>query len=312
MHASLLSKLSRVIALALICTVLAALTPNFLTLSNLINVLRQASLLAIIAIGMTMTMLIKGIDLSVGSVLALTSCLSAGMLVAGSSVAELLMGVTGALALGALLGCLNGIAVTTLKLHGFLVTFGMMQIARGLAYLYMQGTVISGFRSEFSFLGGGSVLGVPTPIIIAAVVVLVTHFLLTHTTFGRSVYGFGANESAARYSGLHLARTTILGYAFSGMTAALAGLLYIARLDTAEAQIGEQFALQAIGAAAIGGISFDGGVGSALGTVVGALIMAVLANGMNLLNVSSLWQTFVTGAAIVLAAIIDRWITTKS
>jgi ribose transport system permease protein len=261
---------------------------------------------------MTMTMLIKGIDLSVGSVLALTSCLSAGMLVAGSSVAEMLMGVTGALALGALLGCLNGIAVTTLKLHGFLVTFGMMQIARGLAYLYMQGTVISGFRSEFSFLGGGSVLGVPTPIIIAAVVVLVTHFLLTHTTFGRSVYGFGANESAARYSGLHLARTTILGYAFSGMTAALAGLLYIARLDTAEAQIGEQFALQAIGAAAIGGISFDGGVGSALGTVVGALIMAVLANGMNLLNVSSLWQTFVTGAAIVLAAIIDRWITTKS
>jgi ribose transport system permease protein len=312
MHASLLSKLSRVIALALICTVLAALAPNFLTLSNLINVLRQASLLAIIAIGMTMTMLIKGIDLSVGSVLALTSCLSAGMLVAGSSVAEMLMGVTGALALGALLGCLNGIAVTTLKLHGFLVTFGMMQIARGLAYLYMQGTVISGFRSEFSFLGGGSVLGVPTPIIIAVVVVLVTHFLLTHTTFGRSVYGFGANESAARYSGLHLARTTILGYAFSGMTAALAGLLYIARLDTAEAQIGEQFALQAIGAAAIGGISFDGGVGSALGTVVGALIMAVLANGMNLLNVSSLWQTFVTGAAIVLAAIIDRWITTKS
>ena len=170
MHASLLSKLSRVIALALICTVLAALTPNFLTLSNLINVLRQASLLAIIAIGMTMTMLIKGIDLSVGSVLALTSCLSAGMLVAGNSVAEMLMGVAVALVLGALLGCLNGIAVTTLKLHGFLVTFGMMQIARGLAYLYMQGTVISGFRSEFSFIGGGSVLGVPTPIIIAAVV----------------------------------------------------------------------------------------------------------------------------------------------
>jgi ribose transport system permease protein len=312
MHASLLSKLSRVIALALICAVLAALTPNFLTLSNLINVLRQASLLAIIAIGMTMTMLIKGIDLSVGSVLALTSCLSAGMLVAGNSIAEMIMGVTVALALGALLGCLNGIAVTTLKLHGFLVTFGMMQIARGLAYLYMQGTVISGFRSEFSFLGGGSVLGVPMPIVIAAVVVLVTHFLLIYTTFGRSVYGFGANESAAKYSGLHLARTTILGYAFSGMMAALAGLLYIARLDTAEAQIGEQFALQAIGAAAIGGISFDGGVGSALGTVVGALIMAVLANGMNLLNVSSLWHTFVTGAAIVLAAIIDRWITTKS
>jgi len=308
----ILPRVSRLIALLILCGVLALLTPTFLTASNLINVVRQASLLSIIALGMTMTMLIKGIDLSVGSVLALTSCLAAKLLVAQNSIGEMVLGILFALALGAFLGALNGLAVTALKLHGFLVTFGMMQVARGLAYLYMHGTVIGGFRSEFTFLGAGRLLGIPTPIIVAAVVVLLTHFLLTNTTFGRSVYGIGANDSAARYSGLNLPRTTIIGYAFSGLTATLAGLLYIARLDTAEAQIGEAFNLQAIGAAAIGGTSFDGGVGSAWETVIGALIMSVLANGMNLLNISSLWQTFVTGAAIVVAVIIDRWIATRS
>ncbi len=308
----ILPRISRLIALLILCGVLSLLTPNFLSANNLINVLRQASLLSIIAIGMTMTMLIKGIDLSVGSVLALTSCLAARLLVAQNSPGEMVLGILVALALGAFLGALNGLAVTALRLHGFLVTFGMMQVARGLAYLYMHGTVIGGFRSEFTFLGAGRPLGIPTPIIVAATVVLLTHGLLTNTTFGRYVYGIGANDSAARYSGLNLPRTTIVGYAFSGLTAALAGLLYIARLDTEEAQIGEAFNLQAIVAAAIGGTSFDGGVGSAWETVIGALIMTVLANGMNLLNISSLWQTFVTGAAIVVAVIIDRWIATRS
>lgn len=312
MLTTILPRISRLIALLILCGVLSLLTPTFLTANNLINVVRQASLLSIIALGMTMTMLVKGIDLSVGSILALSSCLAAKLLVAQNSAGEMVLGILFALALGAFLGALNGLAVTALKLHGFLVTFGMMQVARGLAYLYMHGTVIGGFRPEFTFLGAGRLLGLPTPIIVAAAAVLVTHFLLTNTTFGRSVYAIGANDSAARYSGLNLPRTIIIGYAFSGLTAALAGLLYIARLDTAEAQIGEAFNLQAIGAAAIGGTSFDGGVGSAWETVIGALIMTVLANGMNLLNISSLWQTFVTGAAIVVAVIIDRWIATRS
>jgi ribose transport system permease protein len=305
------NRFSRVIALLVICGVLASLTPNFLTANNLINVLRQASLITIISIGMTMTMLIAGIDLSVGSILALTSCLAAQFLRADQSGFSSLLGVFIALTGGALLGSLNGLAIIYLRLPDFLVTFGMMQVARGVAFVYMHGTVVNGFRDEFTFFGAGNFLGIPMPILVAAVVVVAALFVLKYTRFGRAVYGVGAKQSVARFSGLSIPRTTILVYAFSGFISAVAGLLYIGRLDAAEAQIGDAFALQAIGAAAIGGTSFDGGVGNPFGTVVGALILTVLANGMNLLNISSLWQVAVTGGAIVVAVILDRWLSSK-
>ena len=308
----LIGKASRLLALLLICGLIAALSPSFLTPGNLLNVLRQASLLAIIATGMTLTMLIAGIDLSVGSILALSSCVAAQFLLERNSIEITLLGVLVALGGGALLGFINGLVVAKLKLPAFLVTFGMMQVARGLAYIYMRGTVFNGFKKEFEFIGAGSLFGVPMPIVLAAVLVAMVFFLLNGTTFGRSIYGIGANLSAARYSGLSIPRTTVLVYTLSGLIAALAGLIYIARLDTAEAQIGENFALQAIGAAAIGGTSFDGGLGSLAGTVIGALILTVITNGMNLLNISSLWQTFVTGAAIVIAVVVDRWVSGKS
>jgi len=248
----------------------------------------------------------------VGSVLALTSCLASDFLRAGLPLTSTILGICIALGVGALFGALNGLAITYLRLPDFLVTFGMMQAARGIAFLYMHGSIINGFRDEFVFLGAGKVLGLPMPILAATGVVLVTVFLLNHTNSGRAVYGIGAKRSAAIYSGLSVPRTTILVYTFSGFIVSLAGLLYIARLDAAEAQIGEAFALQAIAAAMIGGISFDGGVGTPLGTVVGALVLAVLANGMNLLNISSLWQVAVTGAAIVIAVILDRWLSSKA
>ena len=150
------------------------------------------------------------------------------------------------------------------------------------------------------------------PIIVAAAVVLLTFLLLKYTNFGREIYGIGAKRSVAIYSGLSVPRTTILVYSFSGFIVSLAGLLYIARLDAAESVIGEQFVLQAIAAAAIGGVSFDGGVGSVAGMVIGALILTVLSNGMNLLNISSLWQVAVTGAAIVIAVVLDRWLSSKA
>jgi ribose/xylose/arabinose/galactoside ABC-type transport system permease subunit len=312
MFLQLVTKYSRVIALLVICIILTALSPNFLTANNLMNVLRQAALITIIATAMTMTMLIAGIDLSVGSVLALTSCLAADFLRAGLPLSSTILGICIALGVGALFGALNGLVITYFRLPDFLVTFGMMQAARGIAFLYMHGSVINEFRDEFVFLGAGKVFGLPMPILVAIGVVLVTVFLLNHTNFGRAVYGIGAKRSAAIYSGLSVPRTTILVYTFSGFVVSLAGLLYIARLDAAEAQIGEAFALQAIAAAAIGGISFDGGVGTPWGTVVGALILAVLANGMNLLNISSLWQVAVTGAAIVIAVILDRWLSSKA
>ena len=305
------NRFSRVIALLVICGVLAGLTPSFLTANNLLNVLRQASLITIISIGMTMTMLIAGIDLSVGSILALTSCLAAQFLRADQPGVSSLLGVFIALAGGALLGSRNGLAIIYLRLPDFLVTFGMMQVARGVAFVYMHGTVVNGFRDEFTFFGAGNLLGVPMPILVAALVVAAALFVLTYTRFGRAVYGVGAKQSVARFSGLSIPRTTILVYALSGFISAVAGLLYIGRLDAAEAQIGDAFALQAIGAAAIGGTSFDGGVGNPFGTVVGALILTVLANGMNLLNISSLWQVAVTGGAIVVAVILDRWLSSK-
>jgi ribose/xylose/arabinose/galactoside ABC-type transport system permease subunit len=312
MFLQLITKYSRVIALLGICGVIAILSPNFLTVSNLINVLRQAAFTAIIATGMTLTMLIAGIDLSVGSILALTTCLAADFLRPDLPITSMFLGILIALGVGAFFGCLNGLAIVFLRLPDFLVTFGMMQVARGLAFLYMHGTVVNGFRDEFTFWGAGRIMGVPVPIIVAAAVILLTFLILKYTNFGRDIYGIGAKRSVAIYSGISVPRTTILVYSFSGFIVSLAGLLYIARLDAAEAVIGEQFVLQAIAAAAIGGVSFDGGVGSVLGTVVGALILTVLANGMNLLNISSLWQVAVTGAAIVIAVILDRWLSSKA
>jgi ribose transport system permease protein len=311
MPVELLKKSSRIIALLSICGLLALLSPSFLSPANLVNVLRQAALLTIVATAMTLTMLIAGIDLSVGSILALTSCMAAQFLLERSSPELALFGAAAALGGGALLGCINGLAIAYLRLPAFLVTFGMMQIARGIAFIIMKGTVFNGFRAEFGFIGDGSLLGIPMPVLIALVLLAGVGFLLRRTTFGRAVYGIGANLSAARYSGLSIPRTTVLVYTLSGLISALAGLVFIARLDTAEAQIGEAFALQAIGAAAIGGTSFDGGVGSLAGTVVGALILTVIANGMNLLNISALWQTFVTGAVIIIAVVVDRWISDR-
>lgn len=301
----ILTRLSRVLALLFIFIALSILVDNFLEPKNLLNILNQASLNTMIAIGLTFTMLVSGIDLSAGSILALTSVLAATFFRA-DSVPSMALGIIIALSLGAFLGAINGTVVSYLSLPPFLVTFGMQQIARGVAYLYMSGNVFNNFDQRYLFIGKGDVLGIPMPVIIATVAVIIASLLLSKTTIGRKIYSVGANRSAAQYSGISTHKTTIFAFAASGFMAALAGLVYISRLNAAEAIIGENFSQQAIAAAAIGGISFKGGRGSVYGTVVGALILASILNGMNQLGIPTQYQNLVTGTAIIIAVLLDR------
>lgn len=305
MESSRLDRFSRLLALVVIVVILSLASPKFLGARNLLNILNQASLNIMLAMGLTFTMLIAGIDLSVGSILALTSVLAARYFQSGTP-SDMAIGVALALGLGALLGSLNGAVVTYLRLPPFLVTFGMQQIARGFAYLYMSGMIYNNFDQKFLFLGKGNVLGVPAPVIVVALFLPLIGLILNKTTTGRRIYLVGANRSSARYSGISIPHTTMFAYAMSGFLAAAAGLIYISRLNAAEAVIGEAFALNAIVAAAIGGVSFKGGKGSVFGTVLGALILTIIMNGMNLLRIPTQYQNMVTGAAIIIAVLLDR------
>ena len=300
-----MDRFSRVLALVLIIVLLAVTKPHFLGYRNILNIMNQASLNIIIAVGMTYTMLLAGIDLSVGSILALTSVMAASFFQTGS-VFDMVIGFVVAAGLGTFLGALNGAAIIYLRLPAFLVTFGMMQIARGLAFLFNSGIIYNNFDKKFLFLGKGNIFGVPTPVLVAVLVLGVFGLILAKTTMGRRIYLVGANYSSSRYSGISIAQTTMFAYAVSGFLAALAGLVYISRLDAAEAIIGEHFNLMAIAAAAIGGVSFSGGSGSVFGTVLGALILTTIMNGMNLHGVPTQYQNLAIGAAIILAVLLDR------
>lgn len=305
MNRTFLDRFSRILALVLIVVLLAVTKPHFLGVRNILNIMNQASLNVIIAVGMTFTMLIAGIDLSVGSILALTSVMAARFFQTGG-VPDMFVGFIVALGLGTFLGALNGAAIVYLRLPAFLVTFGMMQVARGFAYLFNSGIIYNNFDKKFLFLGKGDIFGVPTPVVVAALVLGLFGLILAKTTMGRRVYMVGANYSSSRYSGISIGQTTIFAYALSGLLAALAGLVYISRLNAAEAIIGEHFNLMAIAAAAIGGISFNGGSGSVFGTVLGALILTIIMNGMNLHGIPTQYQNLATGVAIILAVLLDR------
>ena len=232
MNRTFLDRFSRVLALVLIVALLAVTKPHFLGGRNILNIMNQASLNIIIAVGMTFTMLIAGIDLSVGSILALTSVMAARFFQT-DGVPDMIVGFIVALGLGAFLGALNGTAIVYLRLPDFLVTFGMMQIARGLAFLSNSGIIYNNFDRKFLFLGKGSIFGVPTPVVVAALILGLFGLILAKTTMGRRIYMVGANYSSARYSGISIGQTTIFAYAVSGLLAALAGLVYISRLNAA-------------------------------------------------------------------------------
>ncbi|MFB3817505.1 MAG: ABC transporter permease [Candidatus Methylomirabilales bacterium] len=294
--------LYRVAATALILAVAWAFVPRFGTEANLINLLRQAFLLALVATGVSLSMLIAGLDLSIGAVAALSSCLAASLIVQG----HVLAGVLAGLAVGALGGALNGVMIAKLKLPFFIMTFSMMFIVRGLALTYTQGTSIHGFPSRFTWLGKSFLGPVPMPVILGAAVLALLHVVLTRTTFGRITYAVGANAEAARFSGLAVDRYVIQVYALSGLLASLSGLVYIARLNAADADLGMLWPLEGIAVAVIGGIAFSGGEGKILGLILGGIVMAVVGNCVNLLGLPARFQDFFIGFVIILVVLVDH------
>jgi len=298
--------LSRLLAIVIISIGLSIAAPNFLTVNNILNIFNQASMNVFIAIGMMMTMLIAGIDLSVGSVVALSSVVAAPFFFS-DSIASIAVGILVALAIGLICGLVNGSLVAYFNLPAFLVTFGVSQVARGISYLMMNGKVYNGFSKTFKVIGKARLIGkIQMPILIMLVCMLLMSIFLKKSNLGRKIYTTGANPSAARYSGINVRRITLLCYAMSGLFAALAGVIWISRLDAAEATIGASYANDAIAAAAIGGISFSGGRGKVVGTLLGAILLTLIKNGMNQLGIPTEYQKLVTGAVIIIAVLIDR------
>jgi inositol transport system permease protein len=298
------------------CVLLAVFSPqnSFLKPQNLINVVRQISVIGLLALGVMVCIIALGIDLSLGSVLGLSAVVTASLvqqigwkeaLYPGLTLAPIVAVLAG-VGVGLLLGAVNGSLIAAFRIPPFIATLGMMTIARGLAYIYSNGRPVSTLTPEFLFIGGGSLLGIPFPIIIFGVVIVVTHLMLNNTRFGRQVYAIGGNETAARVSGVNIGRTKILIYMFSGLMAGLGGVVLTARVQSATPALGIGYELDAIAAAVIGGTSFAGGIGTVWGTVVGALIIGVMNNGLDLLNVSPFYQQVVKGVIIIVAIIIDE------
>jgi ribose transport system permease protein len=285
--------------------VLWALTPHFLTVSNLLNIAEQAAIIAIVAVGMTFVIITAGIDLSVGSVLAFAGVVMASALQGGM---PLPLALGAALGTGLVCGLLNGLLITVGRLPPFIATLGMMSVARGTALMFTEGRPISGFSGDFRSLATGEVLRVPAPVIIMVAVYVVAHFILTRTKLGRYTYAIGGNEEAALLSGVNVKLYKTMVYGLAGMLSGLAAILLTARLNSAQPIAGMMYELDAIAATVIGGTSLLGGEGTVFGTLVGALIMAVLRNGLNLLGVSSFIQQVVIGSVIIVAVLIDMWL----
>src|SRR5882724_1234560 len=293
------------VSLVALCILIAALEPRFLSAGNLASVARQTAVITIIAMGMTMVMVSGGIDLSVGSVLSLSGVVGAFAMVNGAPV---VVGVAAAIATGAACGFLNGMAVAMLRIPPFIVTLGAMGIYRGIALLATDGKAVVGVPTSFGHLAEGNLFGVlPVPLLIVLLVALATHLLLVNTQPGRYCYAIGSNIEAARYSGIRVSRYQVLFYALLGALTGLAGSIESARLVTGQPTAGEGYELRVIAAVVIGGGSLAGGQGTVIGTIIGALIMGVLANGANLLGISSFAQQVVIGAVIVLAVTFDAY-----
>ena len=303
-----------IIALLVLCIALSLMTDKFFTAANGMNVLRQVAVNVCIATGMTLIVLTGGIDLSVGSVLALCGAVTAGLLKYGIQFpsADLYVGFTilgailASVLIGSLIGLFNGFAITSFKVPPFVATLAMLTVARGLTMLYTGGHPISNLGKDFATIGTGSFLAIPVPVWIAAMVVLFSTFMTQKTKLGRYIYAIGGNETAAKLSGIRINRVKLIVYSLGAALAALGGVIVTSRLDSAQPNAGISYELDAIAAVVIGGTSLSGGKGTVWGTVIGAVIIGVLNNGLVLMNVSPFWQQVVKGGVILLAVIIDK------
>lgn len=310
----LLTRFQSLLALALLVLAMSFASEQFLTVENGLNVLRQISINLCLSIGMTMIIVAGGIDLSVGSVLALAGAVSAGLLknqialpytniaiqftVSGAIIAGVVVGMAA--------GWLNGFVITRFRLPPFVATLGTLSIARGLTQLWTGNFPITNLGDHFRFMGTGYLLGIPMPVWISAALVAVFWVVMRRTPFGRHLYAIGGNERAALLSGLNVPRTKLAVYTLGGGLAGVAGLMLAARLDAADPKAGVGYELDSIAAVVIGGTSLAGGRGSVLGTVLGCLIIGVLNNGLVLLGVSPDWQLVIKGAVIIAAVAVDR------
>ena len=303
----LLVKYKSLLGLVLLIAVVSILNPSFLSPKNIMNILRQTSVNAVISAGMTFVILTGGIDLSVGSILGISGAVCASILVSGQNV---VIAVLAALVVGAVVGFLNGFIISKGKLQPFIATLATMTVLKGLTLVYTNGNPITLGSNElamsFGKIGGGTILGIPTPAMIMILVFMVCYYILHNTKMGRYTYALGSNEEATKLSGLNTDKIKIWVYTISGILASIAGIIITSRLYSAQPTAGSGYELDAIAAVVLGGTSLNGGKGKITGTIIGALIIGVLSNALNILDVSSYYQTMVKGAVILLAVLLDR------
>lgn len=300
---SLLFKYKSMIGLIILCIVISIVTPRFLTMTNIMNVFTQVSVNAIIAVGMCFVILTGGIDLSVGSTLAISGAVAATL---AKNNVNVILALLVALAIGGVIGLFNGFLVAKGKIQAFIVTLATMTIFRGVTYVYTDGTPISGLGLNFMTIGNKKLAGIPMPVILIIIVVLIAWYVLSETRYGRYVYAVGGNEDSARLSGINTDKIKSWVYVVCGITAALSGVIVTSRIGSASPNAGTGFELDAIAAVVLGGTSLSGGEGTVIGTIIGAMIIGVLNNGLNLMNVSPFYQLIVKGFVILLAVILDK------
>src|SRR5512140_655273 len=302
-------QLGTLAGLAGLCILLTILTPHFFTVSNLLNITEQTTINALVAVGMTFVILSGGIDLSVGSIVALSGVVLGSALQARVPIPVALLA---AIAVGALCGAVNGLLITAGRLPPFIATLGLMSIARGAALLYTDGRPVSGFDPTFRTIATSRPLMIPAPVILMVAVYIFAHLLLTKTTFGRYVYAIGGNEEATRLSGVRVGLHKTMVYVLAGITSGIAAVTLTARLNSAQPIAGIMYELDAIAATVIGGTSLLGGSGTLVGTLIGSLIMGVLRNGLTLLGISSFLQQVVIGSVIIAAVLVDSVLNARS
>ena len=292
------------IFLALIMIIMSIVSNRFLTYHNLFNVLRQSVFIMILGFGMTFVLSTGGIDLSVGSVVGISGGMTAWLL---TNDVNIFIAILAGLVVGLIVGVINGLLITKLRLSPFIATLAMLSIARGILYVWTRAIPFRGYmKQNFDFLGQGNLFGIQIPVLVAIIVFVILLYIYRRMRFGRHVLAFGSNEESARLSGINIDNLRIKVYALSGLTAAVSGIVLSSRLTTVHPEMGTGYELEAIAAAVIGGTSLSGGKGSMTGTVLGAIILYVIKNGMNLLNIHPYWETIVVGLIILVAVTMER------
>ncbi len=300
-----LANMTPVLVLVVLCIFMTFLSPVFSSRANLVNILQQVTVNAIIALGMSVAIFTGGVDLSVGSILAISGIVM-GKMIVGAGIHPF-FAVIAAIVIGAAAGTLNGFLIAKCKLQPMIATLGTMSIARGAALTLADGKTITGYPAGFRWIGSGRVADIPVQIIIMLILYLIMWYILKYRKFGRYVYSIGGNEEATRLSGINVIRHKTLAYTVCGILSSIAGIVLVAKLNSAQSIAGEGYELDAIASSVIGGASLLGGSGSVWGTLLGAIIMGVIRNGLNLMNVSSYLQKLILGLIIIAAVLLDSF-----